>query len=193
MHQAHSAYPAIRGLGADAPSSIESVSSWSTRSSSAKYASSQAKNEAASRGNMAAMGAFSQAEAASAAAAQLVSANRDDFTLEVEQKVAKHLADARGLFQSGIGLATTTPPMYTPGVAFPTWTIAARTLPPGAPGVASPGTLPPTKTPPKGDEDGVDEGSLKPQVWYKTPTGYWTLVGVGGALALVAIVMATRR
>jgi hypothetical protein len=192
MHQAHSAYPIISGLGADTPKSIEPVSSWSTRSSSAKYASTRAKNEAASRGNMAAMGLFQAAEAESFAANQLVNANRDDFTLELEQKVAKHLADARNAFNGAIGLARSTPVIYTPTVSFPTWTISAAKLPPGAPGGTSPGVLPPKKTPPKGDEGGVDEGSTRPPEWYKNPTTL-AIGGVGVAVVLLALVMAVRR
>jgi hypothetical protein len=194
MHQAHVAYPTIRGYGADTPKSIEPVSSWSTRSSSAKHASAQAKNEASGRGNMSAMGMFQAAEAESIAANQLVNANRDNFTLEIEQKVAKHLADARNAFNGAIGLARTAPPTYTPTVSFPTWTISASKLPPGAPGGTSPGVLPPptVKTPPKGDQGGVDEGSLRAGEWYKNPTTL-AIAGVGGAVVLLALVMAVRR
>jgi len=155
---------------------VEAINIWGTRISSALSAATKAQGVSPS-----AIGLINAAlaEILQAKAVYDTATKNKEWTTEQEVSVANHLKNARDYYASANGIAISSGDGSLP--AFPTWALAAQTLPTGAPGKSSPGVLVPA-TPAVPTTPGTP--AVPPTVVYKrmSPTTM-ALIGIGlGAL-----------
>lgn len=174
----------------------EPIAHWSTRAATAK----QAVAAAIALGHPVATPMLYSALPLVLEANAIVNQQRQGgtWTEAAEQGVADLLAKARAFFDSAQGLALSSAPQQRFPYAFPTWALAAKTIPGTAPGAVSPGELPPPAPPaggapaPANGAPGTQPGMIPGLRPLGIPTWVW-VTGVVGLVGVAAFAFFGRR